>query len=307
MKRLRLFFARPIVRAACLVLPIVALAALLITVNLSRIMTHSGATTIAASEAATIVKSGQARSIEVQADRAYLNTVGGEFVFIKDREASVPQMLASLGVSANEMGALTYTVGEAAAIPWAEVLPTLALTVLIGGVLLLTLRRNASGPGLGFGRSRARRFVGQAQQVTFDNVAGAAEAKQELMEIVDFLKSPEKFAAMGARIPKGVLLIGPPGTGKTLISRAVAGEAGAPFFSISGSEFVEMFVGVGASRVRDLFEQAKRQAPSIILSTRSTRSAANAALGTVAAPTMSENRPSTRSWSRWMASRATST
>ena len=115
-----------------------------------------------------------------------------------------------------------------------------------------------------FGRSRARRFVGQPQQVTFDDVAGAAEAKEELLEIVEFLKAPEKFTAMGARIPKGVLLVGPPGTGKTLISRAVAGEAGAPFFSISGSEFVEMFVGVGASRVRDLFEQAKRQAPSII-------------------------------------------
>jgi cell division protease FtsH len=264
MKRLRLFFARPIVRAACLVLPIVALAALLVTFNLSRIMAHSNATTIAASEAATIIKSGQARSIEVQVDRAYLNTDGGEYVFIKDREASVPQMLASLGVSANEMGGLTYTVGETSAIPWAEVVPTLVLTLLLGGVLLITIRRGGSGPGLSFGRSRARRFVGQAQQVTFDDVAGAVEAKEELMEIVEFLKSPEKFAAMGARIPKGVLLIGPPGTGKTLISRAVAGEAGAPFFSISGSEFVEMFVGVGASRVRDLFEQAKRQAPSII-------------------------------------------
>jgi cell division protease FtsH len=264
MKRLRPFFARPVVRAACLVLPVVALAALLITFNLNRITAHGGATPIAASEAATIVRSGEARSIEVQVDRAYVKTAGGEFVFIKDREASVPQMLASLGVSPAEMSALTYTVGETSVIPWAEVVPTLVLTVLLGGILLVTLRRSGSGPGLGFGRSRARRFVGQAQQVTFDDVAGAAEAKEELMEIVEFLKSPEKFAAMGARIPKGVLLIGPPGTGKTLISRAVAGEAGAPFFSISGSEFVEMFVGVGASRVRDLFEQAKRQAPSII-------------------------------------------
>src|SRR5262249_35949988 len=102
------------------------------------------------------------------------------------------------------------------------------------------------------------------QHVTFADVAGVGEAKEELSELVDFLKSPERFTAMGARIPKGVLLVGPPGTGKTLISRAVAGEAGVPFFSISGSEFVEMFVGVGASRVRDLFDQAKRQAPSII-------------------------------------------
>ena len=163
MKRLRTFFARPIVRAAVLVLPILALAALLINANLNRIMVHSGATPIAASEAATIVRNGEARSIEVQLDRAYVKTAGGEFVFIKDREASVPQMLASLGVSPNEMAALTYTVGETSAIPWAEVLPTLALTVLLGGVLLLTLRRNASGPGLGFGRvlsgASGRRWV----------------------------------------------------------------------------------------------------------------------------------------------------
>jgi cell division protease FtsH len=173
-------------------------------------------------------------------------------------------MLVSLGVSAADLSTLTYTVAETSAIPWADVVPTLMLTVLLGSVLLLTLRRSGNGPGFSFGRSRARRFVGQAQQVTFDDVAGAAEAKEELLEIVEFLKAPEKFHAMGARIPKGVLLVGPPGTGKTLISRAVAGEAHVPFFSISGSEFVEMFVGVGASRVRDLFEQAKRQAPSII-------------------------------------------
>ena len=107
-------------------------------------------------------------------------------------------------------------------------------------------------------------FMGNKPTVTFQDVAGVEEAKQELAEVVEFLKYPEKFAALGARIPKGVLLVGPPGTGKTLLSRAVAGEAGVPFFSISGSEFVEMFVGVGASRVRDLFDQAKRNAPCII-------------------------------------------
>src|SRR5207248_8702546 len=130
---------------------------------------------------------------------------------------------------------------------WGEAIPSVVLTLLVIGVVFLTLRRSGHGPGLAFGRSRARRFVGQTQGVTFDDVAGATEAKEELREIVEFLKSPERFTAMGARIPKGVLLVGPPGTGKTLISRAVAGEAGVPFFSISGSEFVEMFVGVGAS------------------------------------------------------------
>src|SRR5437879_1818011 len=115
-----------------------------------------------------------------------------------------------------------------------------------------------------FGRSRARMLAGDKPLVTFQDVAGVEEAKQELTEVVDFLKFPDKFTALGARIPKGVLLVGPPGTGKTLLSKAVAGEAGVPFFSISGSEFVEMFVGVGASRVRDLFDQAKKNSPCIV-------------------------------------------
>ena len=117
---------------------------------------------------------------------------------------------------------------------------------------------------MSFGKSQARVFTGDKPTVNFDDVAGADEAKQELQEVVEFLKEPQKFAALGARIPKGVLLVGPPGTGKTLMAKAVSGEAGVPFFSISGSEFVEMFVGVGASRVRDLFEQAKRNSPCII-------------------------------------------
>ncbi|GCE20405.1 ATP-dependent zinc metalloprotease FtsH [Dictyobacter kobayashii] len=135
------------------------------------------------------------------------------------------------------------------------------------GIILLLMFRQAQGnnnQAMSFGKSRARIFMGNKPSVTFTDVAGVEEAKQELQEIVEFLKFPEKFAALGARIPKGLLLVGPPGTGKTLISRAVAGEAGVPFFSISGSEFVEMFVGVGASRVRDLFEQAKRNSPCIV-------------------------------------------
>ena len=264
MKRLHTLFARPLVRIVGVSLLISLALMLIILRNRERLTAHSGAQSIAASEAATIVKSGQARSIEVEVDHAYVKTDTAEYVFVKDREASVPQMLATLGVSPSELASVTYAVGEVSPIPWGEVVPSAVLALLLVGFLFLSMRRNSHGPGLSFGRSRARRFVGQAQKVTFDDVAGAIEAKEELFEIVEFLKSPQKFAAMGARIPKGVLLVGPPGTGKTLISRAVDGEAGVPFFSISGSEVVGMFVGVGASRVCDLFEQAKRQAPSII-------------------------------------------
>jgi cell division protease FtsH len=138
--------------------------------------------------------------------------------------------------------------------------------LLIGGLLYFVLK-SAQGQGnqaLSFGKSRARLYGNEKDKVTFKSVAGQAEAKQDLQEVVEFLKFPKKFASVGARIPKGVLLVGPPGTGKTMLARAVAGEAGVPFFSISGSEFVEMFVGVGASRVRDLFAKAKKNAPCII-------------------------------------------
>ena len=138
--------------------------------------------------------------------------------------------------------------------------------IVFGGILLFMMRQaqGANNQALGFGRSRARMFTGSRPTVTFADVAGVEESKAELQEVVEFLKFPERFLALGAHIPKGVLMVGPPGTGKTLLSRAVAGEAGVPFFSISGSEFVEMFVGVGASRVRDLFDQAKRNAPAIV-------------------------------------------
>src|ERR1700716_2266523 len=147
-----------------------------------------------------------------------------------------------------------------------SILPNIIFLVLIGAFMWYMLRQTQSGnnQAMSFGRSRARMLAGDKPLVTFADVAGVEEAKQELSEIVEFLKFPDKFTALGARIPKGVLLVGPPGTGKTLISKAVAGEAGVPFFSISGSEFVEMFVGVGASRVRDLFEQAKKNSPCIV-------------------------------------------
>jgi cell division protease FtsH len=149
---------------------------------------------------------------------------------------------------------------------WIGLLSGFIPVLIIGGFLIFMMRQaqGSNNQALSFGKSRARMFTGNRSTVSFQDVAGVEEAKQELAEIVEFLKYPEKFAALGARIPRGVLLIGSPGTGKTLLARAVAGEAGVPFFSISGSEFVEMFVGVGASRVRDLFDQAKRNAPCIV-------------------------------------------
>jgi cell division protease FtsH len=150
---------------------------------------------------------------------------------------------------------------------WLQILPTIGLIVVFVIFWVFFLQQSQGGGGnrvMSFGKSRARISTDDKRKVTFEDVAGADEEKEELKEIVDFLKSPKKFIELGARIPKGVLLVGPPGTGKTLLARAVSGEAGVPFFTISGSDFVEMFVGVGASRVRDLFEQAKKSAPCIV-------------------------------------------
>jgi len=150
--------------------------------------------------------------------------------------------------------------------PWLAALITYAPFLLLIGIWIFFMRQMQSGgnKALSFGKSRAKLLSSQQKKVTFKDVAGAEEAKEELQEIIEFLKDPQKFQKLGGRIPKGVLLVGPPGTGKTLLARAIAGEAGVPFFSISGSDFVEMFVGVGASRVRDLFEQGKKNAPCIV-------------------------------------------
>ena len=151
---------------------------------------------------------------------------------------------------------------------WISLIPTAMIIILfLVFIFIFTQQSQSGGSGKGvmsFGKSRARMMAPDEKRVTFDEVAGADEEKAELEEIVDFLKQPSKYIEMGARIPKGVLLVGPPGTGKTLLAKAIAGEAGVPFFSISGSDFVEMFVGVGASRVRDLFEQAKKNSPSLV-------------------------------------------
>lgn len=151
---------------------------------------------------------------------------------------------------------------------WIQYLPTVLLILMLVALWFMFMQQSQGGGGnrnvMNFGKSRAKMATPDKKKVTFEDVAGADEEKEELAEIVDFLKQPKKYIEMGARIPKGVLLVGPPGTGKTLLAKAIAGEAGVPFFSISGSDFVEMFVGVGASRVRDLFDQAKKNSPCII-------------------------------------------
>ena len=209
------------------------------------------------------VQSGQVEKVSISADRtrATAKTSGGETVLVN--LPNDPEMLNIL----QKNGVDISVSPQAEENIWARVLSTLLIPFLLLVVLFFVLRRAQGGPGsqaMNFGKSKARVQMEPQTQVTFGDVAGIEQAKLELAEVVDFLKNADRFTAVGAKIPKGVLLVGPPGTGKTLLAKAVAGEAGVPFFSISGSEFVEMFVGVGASRVRDLFEQAKANAPCIV-------------------------------------------
>jgi cell division protease FtsH len=188
----------------------------------------------------------------------------------KESDATLVDQLIGLGVSPERLSAENVKIEVEAPSIWSGALggfiAYLFPLLLMIGVFWFIFRQaqGSNNAAMSFGKSRARMFSGEHPTVTFQDVAGADESKQELSEVVEFLKEPQKFIQLGARIPKGVLLVGPPGTGKTLLAKAVSGEAGVPFFSISGSEFVEMFVGVGASRVRDLFEQAKRHSPCII-------------------------------------------
>ncbi len=190
------------------------------------------------------------------------------YTSLKEPDVGIGETLINLGVSPEQISSVGELVAKPSSIwdNWGLILIQGIPLLLMFLFLMFMLRQAQSGnnQAMSFGKSRARMFAGDRPSVTFEDVAGADEAKQELYEIVEFLRDPDRFTALGARIPKGVLLVGHPGTGKTLMARAVAGEAGVPFFSISGSEFVEMFVGVGASRVRDLFDQAKRNSPCII-------------------------------------------
>jgi len=206
-------------------------------------------------------QTGEIEKIVVEGELLTVTTTDGtELRTFKEANASIYE-IAGLNLEG-----VVVDIKGSSGFNWGGLLLNFLPLIIFGALLFFLFRsaRGANSQAMSFGRSRARLFPANTPTVTFDDVAGVEEAKQEVHEVVDFLKSREKFQRLGARIPKGMLLVGPPGTGKTLLARAIAGEAGVPFFSISGSEFVEMFVGVGASRVRDLFDQAKRNTPCII-------------------------------------------
>ncbi|MGC8857084.1 MAG: ATP-dependent zinc metalloprotease FtsH, partial [Anaerolineae bacterium] len=224
-------------------------------------------------QVAKAVQNGEVARIVIESDdRIRVIYKTGEETGIeshKEPNATLVDQLIRLGVTPEQLSPDKIAIEVKPPSSWAGIISS-ALYILpvifMAGVLWFIFRQaqGSNNAAMAFGKSRARMFSGEHPTVTFADVAGVDEAKQELAEVVEFLKEPQKFIQLGARIPKGVLLVGPPGTGKTLLAKAVSGEAGVPFFSISGSEFVEMFVGVGASRVRDLFDQAKRHSPCIV-------------------------------------------
>jgi cell division protease FtsH len=222
-------------------------------------------------EVAKAIQNGDVARVVIQDDDSIhiIYKSGKEADSHKEPSATLVDQLISLGVTTQQLSPDSVKIEVRPPSAWAGFLSLAAYIVpilIMAGVLWFIFRQaqGSNNAAMAFGRSRARMFSGEHPTVTFEDVAGVEEAKQELAEVVEFLKEPQKFIQLGARIPKGVLLVGPPGTGKTLLAKAVSGEAGVPFFSISGSEFVEMFVGVGASRVRDLFDQAKRHSPCIV-------------------------------------------
>jgi cell division protease FtsH len=217
------------------------------------------------------IRSGTVERIVVENDNRIrvVYADGTERSSNKEANATLVEQLKALGVTTEELNSDRFKIDIKPPSPWlgiATIMGYVLPFVILAGVFWFVFRQaqGSNNAALSFGKSRARMFTGDQPTVTFEDVAGVDEAKEELQEVVEFLREPEKFISLGARIPKGVLLVGPPGTGKTLLAKAVSGEAGVPFFSISGSEFVEMFVGVGASRVRDLFDQAKRHSPCIV-------------------------------------------
>lgn len=220
---------------------------------------------------AVAIQAGEVKSFEIRVGQIEATTAGGEVLLIGtgtlNPEGIREYLMETYGVTNEALEAVTITFVSPDP-NWIGIFSSLLPVLLFGGLILFMMRRAQGGGGMGagldFGKSRARKLSGAHPTVTFDDIAGCQEAKEEMREVVEFLGQPEKFMALGARIPKGTILVGPPGCGKTLMARAVAGEANVPFFFMAGSEFMEMFVGVGASRVRDLFDQAKKNAPSIV-------------------------------------------
>jgi cell division protease FtsH len=223
---------------------------------------------ISLQDLATEVKDSRVAKITIEGNTLDVERVDeSEAIAYKESETSLVNSLGNLGVSPEMLSQVEVEVASPSGLfNWLGILSWILPLILISAFFLVIFRQaqSSGNQAMSFGKSKARMLTGEKPTVTFDDVAGVEEAKQELSEIVEFLKEPQKFIALGARIPKGVILMGAPGTGKTLMAKAVSGEAGVPFFSISGSEFVEMFVGVGASRVRDLFDQAKRNSPCIV-------------------------------------------
>ncbi len=243
---------------------IVAIGAIIFTALRSNTVTSED---VPLSEVAALINAGKVKEIVVSGDDVRVDTGSEVITSHKDSSSDLAAQLKDLGVDALKLQAVKYIVDRPP--EWGSLLSTFSFLLpmlLVGGLIYFMFRQaqGSNNQAMSFGKSRARMFTGEHPTVTFEDVAGAEEAKHDLQEVVEFLKEPEKFVSLGARIPKGVLLVGSPGTGKTLLAKAVSGEAGVPFFSISGSEFVEMFVGVGASRVRDLFDQAKRHSPCIV-------------------------------------------
>lgn len=230
-------------------------------------------TTIPISQLAQEIKNGEVSELRVSEDdrevTVFYNSGANNSTAQISGFSSLEEVLGAYGVTSADLEANNIAIVYEPPSSWGTVFSVLSLLLpllLFGGIIYFFMRQSqgSSNQAMAFGKSKARMFNSDKPTVTFDDVAGSYEAKEELEEVVLFLREPERFINFGARIPKGVLMVGPPGTGKTLMAKAVAGEAGVPFFSIAGSEFVEMFVGVGASRVRDLFEQAKRHSPCII-------------------------------------------
>ncbi|MBK8048370.1 MAG: ATP-dependent zinc metalloprotease FtsH [Anaerolineales bacterium] len=245
---------------------VLALGAFLYTSLVGR--TTTVAADVPVGDVAALVRAGDIKSIEVDNEKLLIRKTTGEPLQSRiEPDTGLLETLNNLGVTTEQISQVEISVSTPQFWDtWSNVLIALIPLALLAAFFFFILRQaqGAGNQAFSFGKSRARMFTGDRPTVMFTDVAGNDEAKQELAEVVEFLKEPQKFASLGARIPKGVLLVGPPGTGKTLMAKAVSGEAGVPFFSISGSEFVEMFVGVGASRVRDLFEQAKKNSPCII-------------------------------------------
>ena len=251
-------------RSLIYLLIIVAITAIVFTLFSDSV---GGSQEISINEVVSLAAGGDLAVIEIRGNELDILTVSGEALTSrKEAEASVVELLERAGVDPLTTKIEIVVKGSSGLSSLFGILFNFLPLIFFGAILLFMMRQaqGNSNQTFSFGRSRARVATGNGPTVSFDDVAGVEEAKEELLEVVEFLKFPERFLALGAKIPKGVLLIGPPGTGKTLMARAVSGEAGVPFFSISGSEFVEMFVGVGASRVRDLFDQAKRNSPCIV-------------------------------------------